>query len=163
LQRSTISIVRRSASGLRGNNRSISSGGFRYLSAWRSRSKPTVVDGCIVPDAGDDVLKLPAARLVEENVVGDDRLHLELHRHVRKLMEPHLVVRPPPEQSERYALSPKISAIFRSWTAQVIARQIRHENADQAFRVALTSSRCRMQLFLPPRDFPSVMRRVSRE
>ncbi len=51
------------------------------------------VDGGAVADAGDDVLQLPAAWVVKQDVVGDDRFHLVTCRHIRQLMEPQAIVR----------------------------------------------------------------------
>lgn len=41
-----------------------------------------LIDRRVVADAGNDILKLPAAGLMEQHVVGDDRLHLEMRRQI---------------------------------------------------------------------------------
>ena len=60
-------------------------------------TKAGVVDGAIVPDAGHDILKDAPPRNVEENIIGDDGRHARVDCHVRQFVEPHGVVRPPPQ------------------------------------------------------------------
>ncbi|MBB3411942.1 hypothetical protein FHT87_005909 [Rhizobium sp. BK316] len=52
-----------------------------------------VINGRLRPYAGDDILELAAAGLVEQDVIRDDRLHLVPNGHVGNIMQPHLVVR----------------------------------------------------------------------
>lgn len=59
-----------------------------------------VVDGGFVANAGDDVLELPSARLVKEDVVRDDCSDAVPHCHVRQFVQPQLVVRRRRRQSE---------------------------------------------------------------
>lgn len=75
-------------------------------------------------------------------------------------MQPQLVVLPAP-QTERHIgpITKHLGHLAQLKCTDVI----RHKNADHTVAVAMTSSQCRMQLFLPPRDLPSVIRRVSRE
>ena len=61
-------------------------------------AEPGLVDGAIVPDAGDDILKNAARRDMEENVVGDDSRHSRLQSHVRQFVQPERVVRSPPQR-----------------------------------------------------------------
>lgn len=48
-------------------------------------------------DAGDNVLQLPAAWLMEEDIIGDDRSHLKSCCEIGNLMQAQLVVLPAPQ------------------------------------------------------------------
>ena len=95
-----------------------------------------IVDRGVVPDTGDDVLKLPTARLMKQHVVGDDGSDLEPRRHVGNLMQAQLVVRSP-TQTERHvcAITKQLSHFSKLDRAKII-RQIRHQNADHALGVS---------------------------
>lgn len=54
-----------------------------------------VIDRGSAADTGDDVLQLTTRWFVEKNVIRHNGLHLEAGGHVRQLVQPHLVVRPP--------------------------------------------------------------------
>ena len=60
-----------------------------------------LVDGDVVPDAGDDILQDAPAGLVEQHVVGDDRRHPQPRGEVRELVQPELVVRPAPQRQRQ--------------------------------------------------------------
>ena len=46
-----------------------------------------LIDRGVVADAGDDILQDAPARLVEQDVIGDDRRHAHRSGEVRKLVE----------------------------------------------------------------------------
>ena len=56
--------------------------------------EPDIIDGGARANAGHDVLQLPAARLVEQHVVGDDRSDPVASRHRGDAVQTQLVVRP---------------------------------------------------------------------
>ncbi len=95
-----------------------------------------IVDRCVMPDAGDDVLQLPPTRLMKQHVIGDNGFDPEPCRHVGNLMEPHLVVGSP-AQAQRYigSITKNVRQLAKLRGACGV-RQIRHQNADHAFRVS---------------------------
>ena len=93
------------------------------------------VDGDVVPDAGDDVLQDAPAGLVEEHVVGHHRRHPQPCGEVRELVQPELVVRPPP-QCERQ-VGAVAEGLAQAAQAQPAVRvgEVRHEDRDQALAI----------------------------
>ncbi|WP_254229213.1 hypothetical protein [Agrobacterium salinitolerans] len=84
--------------------------------------EPDIVDRGVVPDAGDDVLQLPPARLMKQHVIGDDGFDLEPCRHVGDLM-----------QTQRHSVAGADRDVSDRQTAQPSCEAARHRHpADPA-------------------------------
>jgi hypothetical protein len=66
-----------------------------------------LVDGAIVPDAGDDILQDAPRRSMEEHIIGDDGGHVCPRRHVRQLIEAQRIVRAAAERQRQIGAVPK--------------------------------------------------------
>ena len=115
-----------------------------------------VVDGAIVPDAGDDILQDAPRRLVEQDVVGDDGRHARLRRQVRQLVEAQLVVRAPAQgqrqigavaESLAQAAQAQRAGLIRPHRAREPRSGPRHRRRDRSNRAGTCA--------LPPRFLPS--------
>ena len=65
--------------------------------------EPGVIDGAVVPDAGDHILRHAPARDMEEHVIGSDGRNPCPRRHLRQMMEPQRIVRPPAQRQRHVA------------------------------------------------------------
>ena len=93
------------------------------------------VDGDVVPDAGDDVLQDAPAGLVEEHVVGHDRRHPQPCGEGRELVQPELVVRPPPQRERQVGAVAEGLAQAAQAQAAVRVGEVRHQHRDQALAI----------------------------
>jgi hypothetical protein len=122
-----------------------------------------LVDGDVVADASDDVLKDASSRIMEEHVVGDDCRHAHRRGEVGQLEQPKLVVRPP-AQGERHvpAVAEGLAQAPQAQCA-VLVSLVRHEHRDQAFAIGYEVSPSEIALsvagaLLPERQQPTQSR-----
>lgn len=80
-------------------------------------------------------LQLPPARLMKQHAIGDDGFDPEACRQVGNLMEPQLVVLSPAQTQRHTGAVTKHLRHLAKLCGTGRVRQIRHQNADHAFRV----------------------------
>lgn len=94
-----------------------------------------IVDGLAGPNAGNDILQLPAARFMKQHIVGDDRLHLESRRQIGNLIETQLVVWPPAQAQRHIGTVGKNLRHFPQSHGTDIVCEVGHEDADHPFGI----------------------------
>ncbi|MBB4344516.1 hypothetical protein GGE56_005914 [Rhizobium leguminosarum] len=87
------------------------------------------------PDAGDDVLELAAGRLVEQHVIGDNRLYFPLNRKVGNLVQPHLIVRPSAQVERNIGPISENFGHPSELDSAGLIREIGNKHAEQALGV----------------------------
>ena len=94
-----------------------------------------LVDGDVVADAGNDVLKDAPAGFVEEHVIGDDRRHAHRRREIGQLEEPELIVRPSAQRQRQIGMVAEGVAQPAQTQRAFLVRFIRHKDRDQALAI----------------------------
>ncbi|MNE52982.1 hypothetical protein D3C80_1476820 [compost metagenome] len=81
------------------------------------------------------ILYAPLARLMEQHVIGDHGFYLEPLRHVGKVVQPHLVVRPPAQTDRHISTVAEHIGQFPHLESTGIIAVIRHHNAYYSVRI----------------------------
>ncbi|MNV40126.1 hypothetical protein D3C71_1317260 [compost metagenome] len=94
-----------------------------------------IVDRRVIADTGDDVLHLPATRLMEEHVIGDHSLHFVPYGEVRQIMETQPIVRASAQaQAHVGAIAEDLRDLPQLAGIDFI-RLVGDENGDQPFAI----------------------------
>ncbi|GGD71416.1 hypothetical protein GCM10008012_14340 [Rhizobium anhuiense] len=93
------------------------------------------IDGRIVPDARDNILKLPPPGLMEKHVIGHDGLHLEADCEVRQLMEPELIVRTSSKAERQVGAIAEYLGQLPKLDGTGLVGKIRHEDSNHAIGI----------------------------
>jgi hypothetical protein len=72
---------------------------------------------------------------MEEDIIGDDRSHLEACREIGNFMQPQLVVLPAPQTKLHIGPITKQLGHFAQLDRADVIREVRHKNADHAVAV----------------------------
>ena len=102
--------------------------------------------------AGDDVLQLPAAWIMKQDIVADDRLYLMASGHVREIVKPQAIIRATAQAQRNVSPVPEDCGDLPELACISLVGLIRDHDGNQASGIPL-----------PPRLLPSESWRVSLE
>jgi hypothetical protein len=122
-----------------------------------------VVDGRVLADAGDDVLKLATAGFVEEDVVCDDDADLEPDREIAQFVEAHLVVGTTAQRQGKVCPVAKEIGDLAELDSAGVVREVGDQNREKSFSVEGDIVQGQNAVALAAARFPRVSSRVSRE